>query len=92
MGTDETCSVRSGCFLPLGGGFTWEPFFPILKCYASVRRQQCFPFYFIICLRLCWVFIAAWGLSLATASGGYSLVEHGLLGAWASVVAVRRRI
>ena len=61
MGTDETCSLRSGCFLPLGGGFTWEPFFPILKCYVSVWWQQCFPFYFIICLRLCWVFIAAWG-------------------------------
>ena len=25
---------------------------------------------------LCWVFAAAWGLSLVAASGGYSLLQH----------------
>lgn len=37
LGTDETRSLRSGCFLPSAGvGFTWEPLFHILRCYASV--------------------------------------------------------
>ena len=55
-----------------------------------------------IALWLCWVFVAVRGLSLAVASGGYSLVaecgliievaplvaEHRLQGTWTSVVAV----
>ena len=35
---------------------------------------------------LCWVFVAARGLSLVAASGGYSVVVHGLLIAVASLV------
>ena len=31
-------------------------------------------FFFLIYLRLCWVFISVWGLSLVAASGGHSLL------------------
>ena len=55
-------------------------------------------------LRLCWVFVAVHGLSLVSQSWGYSLVavhrphialvslfvEHGLWGAWVTVVMARR--
>ena len=45
----------------------------------------------LIYLRLCWVFVAALGLSLLVASRGYSLVEvHGLLIAMASLVVEHR--
>ena len=45
--------------------------------------------YFFIYLWLCWVFLTAWGLSLVSASGGYSLIAvHGLLIAMVSLVAV----
>ena len=39
---------------------------------------------------LCWVFVAAHGLSLLAESGGYSLVLRGLLIAVASLVAEHR--
>ena len=43
--------------------------------------------YFHLLIWLCWVFVAACGLSLVAASGGYSLVEvRGVLIAVASLV------
>ena len=39
---------------------------------------------------LCWVFVAARGLSLVAASGGYFVVVHGLLIVVASLVAEHR--
>ena len=45
-----------------------------------------FNFYFIY-FWLCWVFVAACGLSLVAARGGYSVVVHRLLTAVASLVA-----
>ena len=39
---------------------------------------------------LCWVFIAVHRLSLVAASGGYSLVAHGILIAMASLAAEHR--
>ena len=38
-----------------------------------------FIFYLFIYFWLLWVFIAACGLSLVVASGGYSIAVHGLL-------------
>ena len=68
-------------------------------------RQKTMPKQsFFLFIWLCWVFVAAHGLSLVAVNGGYSLVvecgflivvasllvEHRFLGMWASVVAARR--
>ena len=46
---------------------------------------------FIIYFWLCWVFVAARGLSLVAASGGYSMLQlRGLLIAVASLIAEHR--
>ena len=45
-------------------------------------------FIFIYLFWLCWVFVAAHGLSLIVASRGYSCCRAQALGAWASVVGV----
>ena len=54
-----------------------EPPTSFLSRYASL---PCFFFFFFflsnfICLWQCWIFIAAWGLSLVAASGGCSLLR-----------------
>ena len=49
-----------------------------------------FGHFFCFCFWLRWVFVAACGLSLVAASGGYSLAVHGLLIAVASLVAEHR--
>ena len=55
-----------------------------------------FYFYLFILINLfiyfwlCWVFVAACGLSLVAASGGYSVAVRGLLIAVASLVAEHR--
>ena len=46
--------------------------------------------YLFIYFWLCWVFVAARGLSLVAASGDYSVAVHGLLIAVASLVAEHR--
>ena len=57
-------------------------FFFVLFCFLIYL----FYFYFW----LCWVFVAARGLSLVAASGDYSVAVHGLLIAVASLVAEHR--
>ena len=46
-------------------------------------------FFFLIYLWLCWVFVAAHGLSLVAVTGGFSCCGARALGTWASVVVAR---
>ena len=49
--------------------------------------MELYTYLFYFYFWLCWVFVAACGLSLAAGSGGYSLVvRHGLLTVMASLV------
>ena len=64
-------------------------FFEFSKRIKVFKYVRCFPFiafHFLknlfmlfIYLWLCWVFVAAHGLSLVAASGGYSVAVHRLL-------------
>ena len=80
----KSATLSLGHFLAFSYSFPHEPNFLLF-------------FFFFLNFWLCWVFVVAPGLSLVAVSWGYclvvvcahlivvSLVEHRLLGAWASV-------
>ena len=60
---------------------------PFAHAVSSDSLPAFFKIYLFVYFWLCWVFLAACGLSLVVASGGYSVAVRGLLIAVVSLVA-----